>query len=407
MKVRFVNRFFHPDLSATSRVLSQIAFNLARQGDEVSVVCSRVRYEGGEAELLPSRENMNGVSVRRSWGPSLGRSTLAGRGLDLFFFCLLASAHLLTSSRSDVVVFLTDPPFLPVLGTLLKRFRGERIVCHLMDMYPEVAVRAGVLREGAPAERILRRISRASLRGADKVLVLGDDMREAAIRSGAAPQKVVVIRNWADEDAIFPVLHGENRLRMEWGLDGKFVVEYSGNFGVSHDFEDILWAAEALAGFDDIRFLFIGGGVRRKEVEQRIASGRTTNAILLPYQPASALSHSLSAGDVHYVSLREGFEGLVVPSKAYGIMAAGRPIIYQGSAEGEIARMVTREKIGVVLSPGAREGLKERILEFYRDREAVARMGDLARRTLVEKYGAAAGLSRCREALREVLRKDS
>ncbi len=150
---------------------------------------------------------------------------------------------------------------------------------------------------------------------------------------------------------------------------------------------------------EDIRFLFVGGGTRMKEVERFVSANRLTNVLLKPYQPESELSRSLSVGDVHYVSLRPGFEGLVVPSKAYGAMAAGRPVIYQGDDKGEIARMVRNERIGLVVAPGNRKELLDGILGFHRDRAMTACVGDAARRALVEKHSASVGLALYREVL--------
>lgn len=393
MNIRFVHQYFHPDLSSVSRVISQVAFDLAARGDAVSVVCSRNRYDAAQGGALAARETVCGVDVIRCWGPSFGRGHLAGRLLDMASYCALASVRLLAAPRADAVVFLTNPPLFAVLGLVLRRLRGERFVYVLMDLYPDVAVRAGVLREGSLATRLLRRLGRAALAGADAVIVLGHDMREAAVRSGADPGKIAVIRNWADPAEIVPVAPGANRLRRAWGLDRKFVVAYSGNFGVSHSFGELLAAAEALAGDDGIRFLLIGGGVRFREVAALVAARNLRNVLLIPYRDASDLSESLSAGDAHYVSLRDGFEGLVVPSKAYGIMAAGRPIIYQGAAGGEIAGMVRREGIGRVVPPGDQDGLREAILAMRRDSVMRERMGAAARRALEEKYCAAAGLA--------------
>ncbi len=399
MKVRILHQFFHPDLSATSRVISEVAFSLAGQGDEVFVLCSRNRYHGTQRDPLPARETVRGVHVHRCWGPSFPRRSFTGRALNVAAYCLNAAMRALCSHRVDTVVLMTDPPFFPVLGALLKQIRKERFVYVLMDLYPEVAVRAGALREGSLPARALQRISSVALRQADAVVVLGEEMGEAAVRAGANPGRVVVIRNWADPEKIVPVAHGENRFRRELDLAGKFVVEYSGNLGVTHDFDDLLAVAEELADEERIRFLFVGDGARRGEVEVVAASKRLTNVVLMPYQDDERLSESLSAGDVHFVSLRKGFEGLVVPSKAYGIMAAGRPILYQGGRQSEIARMVEREGIGFVVPPGDRQELRERILFLSRDDGARRRMGEAARRALEERYSPAEGLARYREVI--------
>ena len=400
MNLRFVHLYFHPDRSAVSRFVSDLAFHLAAQGDAVSVVCSRNRYDPAQDGALSPRETVRGVDVIRCWGPSFERRRLSGRILNMATYCGLAAVRLLAAPRADAVVFLQNPPLFAWLGLVLRKLRGETFVYVPMDVYPDIAVRAGVLGERSIATRVLRRIQRAALAGADAVIVLGGDMRETVVRMGADPGRVAVIRNWADPGAIVPVAPEANRLRKAWGLDGKFVVAYSGNFGVSHSFEEILAAAEALAGDDGIRFLLVGGGARFRDVEQSVAERGLRNVVMKPYREDPELSESLSAGDVHYVSLRDGFEGLVVPSKSYGIMAAGRPIIYQGAAGGEIAAMVTREGIGQVVAPGDRDALRNAILALRDDGAARTRMGAAARRALEERYSAGAAFALYRDAIR-------
>lgn len=314
-------------------------------------------------------------------------------------FCILSLFRVFSSPPAGTLVLLANPPFYSIIGSWIRKFRGGRFVYILMDVYPDIMVRAGVLKEGGLAARILGRIARAPLRAADVVVVLGEDMKDIVIREGACPEKVVMIRNWADPEKVFPVDHGENRFRRKWGLAGKFVVEYSGNLGVSHSFEDLLAVAEELADRDDIRFLFVGGGVRFREVEKEVVRRGLRNVVMRPYQDSSDLAQSLSVGDLHYVSLRNGFEGLVVPSKAYGIMAAGRPMVYQGSEGGEIARMIVREDIGMVVGEGDREKLRETILTLYKNRPLAERMGMRARQALEERYSASIGLEHYRKVL--------
>jgi len=352
-----------------------------------------------QAVNLPAEETVNGVKIYRCWGPSLGGASMGARLIDMISFCFLGVLRAMFSPRADVVVLLTNPPFFPVTGCLLKKLKGERFVHVIMDVYPEVAVQSGTIKNGSMLLQFLKWVSQATLRSADAVVVLGEDMKDAIVRSGAPSEKVKIIRNWADPEVIYPVDPAENHLRKSWGLDGKYVVEYSGNLGVSHSFEDILAVAEELADHDDIRFLFIGGGVRYKEVERTASSKGLGNVLMKPYQDVSYLSHSLSVGDVHYISLRNGFEGLVVPSKVYGIMAAGRPMIYQGDQGGEIAQMIARERCGIVVAEGDRAGLRDGILRLYRDREMAGRMGTLARTALEEKYSASIGLAEYRKVL--------
>ena len=400
MNVRFIHQYFYPDYSSVSQVISQIAFYLAMQGHDVSVICSRNKYDRVQGDdIHPGREVVQGVDIRRCWGPSFGRRSLSGYFLDMVSFCVPAGLRAMIMPKADTVVLLTNPPLFSLLGVAAKRIRKERFVYVLMDVYPDIAVQAGMMKEGSIAEKISRRISRVSLREADCVVVLGDDMKNVAIREGAFPEDVVVIPNWADPEQVYPVPPEENPLRRAWVLEGKFVIEYSGNFGVSHDFEVLLSVAAELAPDDTIRFLLIGDGVRRPEIEKIVSERKLPNVILQPYQDASSLPESLSAGDVHYVSLRKGFEGLVVPSKAYGAMAAGRPIVFQGAETGEIARMVKKEGIGFVVPPGDRKELRDRILELRGNPDLRKRQGETARRVLEERYSAKVGLALYRKVL--------
>jgi glycosyltransferase involved in cell wall biosynthesis len=398
--VLLLHQYFHPDVSSVSQILSRIAFDLASHGHRVTALASRNVYDASAGTpSLPARETAGGVEIVRAWGPSLGRSSLWRRGADMSSYLAQAFLRPLLGARPDVTVAFTNPLLLPAAAGLLRKVRGGRLVLVLMDVYPEVAVEAGVLRRGGAAHRILARLSAFAYRAADAVVVLGGDMREVAVGGGADPGKIVEIPNWADTDGIRPVAPGENRLRREWGLEGKFVVMYSGNLGVSHAFAELLDAAEILARDDDVRFLFVGGGARFREVREEGERRGLSNLLFRPYQDASVLSESLSAGDVHYVSLREGFEGLVVPSKAYGILAAGRPILYQGTGRGEIARMVGEEGTGVVVPPGDGEALARAILRFRDDPALLRRTGEEARRSALGRHSAAEALERYRRVV--------
>ena len=175
-----------------------------------------------------------------------------------------------------------------------------------------------------------------TIKGADRVVVLGTCMLEEVIGYGVDPRKAKIIHNWADEKSIRPLDPNENKFRKAHGLEGKFVIMYSGNMGVVHQFEDILEVARRLRGRSDICFVFIGDGVRHGELVDFQHRYGLKSILLLPYQDRSCLGESLGAGDLHFVSLRNGFEGLVVPSKVYGIMAAARPMVYPGSPKNYI-----------------------------------------------------------------------
>jgi colanic acid biosynthesis glycosyl transferase WcaI len=385
-RIRFIHNYFHPDVSSVSQLISDVAFHLAAEGNEVSVIASSNRYEASGRGSLSSRETVGGVAVRRVWASSLGKGSYLSRLSDQLFFCVGATSAALFAPRADTVVLLTNPPLFATLGLLLKRIRGERFIYVVMDLYPDVAVRSRLFAESSWLNRMLRKLTEVTLRGADRVVVLGDCMREEVLRYGTDAERIAVIRNWVDERTLQPARDKANPFRQRHGLQDKFVVMYSGNMGVAHRFDDLLEVALRLRERPDLVFVFVGGGARREEITRFREVNRLENLLLLPYQDQADLSHSLSAGDVHFVSLRAGFEGLVVPSKVYGTMAAGRPTIYQGAADGEVARMITAHGIGKVVEEENADALESAILRLYGDRALARRMGDRARTVLCDGY---------------------
>jgi glycosyltransferase involved in cell wall biosynthesis len=400
MHLRMLHTFFYPDQSSVSQIISDVAFHMARHGNRVEAIASRGHYEGG-GQRLPRRQEEGGVTIRRIWGPSLGKGSMLARLADLGSFAVGSFWAALTSRRCDKLMVLTNPPMYAAMATLLGFLRREPYVYVVMDLYPDVAVKAGLLKPRGLITRLLRRITRWTLRRAHRVAVLGTCMADAVAAYGVDRSRIAILRNWADEQAIHPLPPADNPLRKRLGLEGKFVVMYSGNMGVGHRFEDILNAALLLRSRDDIRFLFVGGGVRRKEVEAFVAEHQLANVQVMGYFQRGELGHSLTLGDAHFVSLREGYEGLIVPSKAYGIMAAGRPMIYQGNPRGEIARMLIEEGGGVVAAEGDADGLAAIIRQWADDPAAAQALGQRARRLLEEKYSASIALENYRRLLEE------
>jgi glycosyltransferase involved in cell wall biosynthesis len=231
-RIIFLNRFFFPDHSATSQIVSGLALHLAALGKSVHVITSRQLYDDPQARL-PTRETVNEVDVHRVSTTYYGRSTLLGRGIDyLSFYASMWRSVLAVAGHGDIVVAKTDPPLLSVLAMRAAERRGAHLVNWFQDLYPEVAVQLGVPLLGGPLGQTLAHMRDRSLKAAAANVVVGHRMAERVLARGAAPDRVHVIHNWSDDEQISPVPHAENMLRREWGLEDKFVIGYSGNLAV-------------------------------------------------------------------------------------------------------------------------------------------------------------------------------
>lgn len=399
LTVIFLNRFFYPDHSATSQILTDLAFALAAQGIGVTVIASRQLYDAPEVGL-PARESVNGVDIHRVWTSRFGRQNLVGRALDYVTFYLSAAWVLSRlTRRGDVVVAKTDPPMMSVVAGPIVRWRGARLVNWLQDIFPEVAEALGVGR--GPVARLTYRLMRSlrnrSLQGAAINVALGARMAERIERLGVRPARIRIIANWTDAAQIRPLTHDANTLRWEWGLHSRFVVGYSGNLGRAHEYRTLLDAIALVESADNkvpVIWLFIGGGALLQAFKDGVERRGLRSVQFKPYQPRERLAESLSAADVHLVSLKPELEGLIVPSKVYGIAAVGRCTIFIGDEDGEIARLLAKHESGVSVRQGDGCGLARVVLALADDHQRVRRLGQNARRAAETEFDKSVAVAR-------------
>ncbi|MBV9926093.1 MAG: glycosyltransferase family 4 protein [Acidobacteria bacterium] len=387
VRLVILNQFFYPDHSATSQLMTDLAESLVARGFGVTALAGRGRYNGGGG--LAPREEYRGVKVVRAWATGYGKGSVAGRLADYFTFYLGAAWKLLTLPRHDVVLALTTPPLIGLLALLVCRLRGMRLAALVQDVYPDVGVALGTFREGSLVTRLLDRLNRTVLSRADRIIVLGDCMRErVSARAGDGGEaKIDVIHNWADGEKIHPLAEGApNDFADGHGLRGRFVVQFSGNFGRVNDFDTPLEAARLLKGREDVLFLFIGDGAKAAEMREFVRRHELCNVRFLPYQPREALLHSLAAGDAHLVTLAPGLAGLSVPSKTYGILAAGRPLLFVGDTRSDVARLVAEHRCGEVVPTGDAEALARVISAWADDPSRARRMGLEARELFLRRF---------------------
>lgn len=381
----FVNRYCHPDESATSRMLSDLAFRLVERGIDVVVVTSRQLYDDPHVRL-PAQERVRGVTIHRVATFRLGRATLPGRALDYLSFHIAAGLKLLGLLRAgDVVVAKTDPPLICVVTGLAARCRDARLVNWLQDVFPEVATALTPAVMPAWLRQALTRMRDRSLRMAAMNVVIGTGMRERLLGRGIAADHLRVIPNWADPQAIVPMPTHTSQIRSGLNLNNRFVIGYSGNFGRAHEFHTLLEAARLL---QDARFAFLmtGGGARHNELREAVLREALSNFRFQGYQPAALLSDSLAAADVHLVSLLPSLEGLIVPSKVYGILSAGRPVVFIGDTQGEVAKLLREHDCGISVAVGAGRELAQVLRGLQADPKRVLALGENARRAAVTRH---------------------
>lgn len=350
MRIIAVNRFYRPDHSATAQLLGDLAEHLAGEGHEVSVITSRLRYEGGE--MLAASETIKGVRVRRVWTTRFGRGGLIGRAIDYLTFYISAFVAMLGESRRGAVLIAkTDPPLISVPAGLACRLRGMRLVNWCQDLFPEIAAALGIRWARGWAGSLLRGLRNRSLRQAHLNVVLNEAMAQRLRAEGVSPDRIRIIANWADA-SLCPVPRETNALRAEWGYGLQtFVMGYSGNLGRAHMPSAIAALVRASAGIENLAWLFIGGGAGLESLKVQLTG--LPNVAFRPYQPLSRLSESLSVPDAHLISLDPGCEGLIMPSKLYGVLAVGRPVLALASPAGGLTGEVVRHEAGIAIDPAA------------------------------------------------------
>ena len=390
LRICFFNRSYHPDQGATGQLLTDLAEDLARDGrHEVWVVAGPPLLRSaplGPAAAPASRrrfpfgrEERNGVRILRAWGTALGPARFAARAANYLSFFGSSCLAGLAVPRPDVVVALTDPPIIGLAALACARRTGARFVYLCQDVFPEVARLLGDFRSER-VDRLLERVTRLLIARADRVVAVGETMRERLVAGkDADPGRITVIHNWADCSAIVPGPK-RNPWSLAHGLAEPFVVMHSGNIGLSQDLDVLIDAAARLSAYPDIVVAIVGDGVKRAALEARVSQRRLANVRFLPYQPRERLAESFASADLFVVSLARGLAGYIVPSKLYGILASGRPYVAAVEEASEVAAITRRYQSGLLAEPGDAESLARQILTLHGDRARGRELGANARR---------------------------
>lgn len=387
VRLSIVTQFYPPDYAATGQLIEELADRLSHQGMEVKVFTGQPGY-AFQKESAPSREQPgHQLLVRRSRASRVWSRRIRGRTFNGLLFCLRAALHLLkVPNQGDVLLVTSEPPYLPVLGYLTNLCFGLPYVCLIYDIYPDIAVELKVV----AAEHWLTKgwnfINKLVWQRAQAIVVLSSTMQDRiAAKCPEVSNKISVIHSWANPNWIIPIAKQDNWFAHQYNLVNKFTVLYSGNMGRCHDMDTILDAAAQLKD-EAIEFVFIGAGAKRQACIDKAKSLGLKNCQFLPYQEKQFLPYSLTACDLSLVSLSPNMEGLIAPSKLYGILAAGRPVGVVCEKHSYLRQLLTEANCGAAFENSNATGLANFIRRLAKDPQQSEKMGKAGRHYLQSNF---------------------
>ncbi|WP_179228349.1 EAL domain-containing protein [Leptolyngbya ohadii] len=378
-----VTQFYPPDFAATGQFVEELAVRLAER-IQVQVFTGQPGY-AYQVSAAPPEEMRNGVRVTRS-RLTQTRKRL-GRTLSSLLFCVRSALHLMKrENRGDIVLFVSEPPYLQTLGYLANRLFNLSYACLVYDLYPDVAVELGVVSEHHWLVRFWNAVNRRVWRRAASIIVPSETMKERMTdRFPELVSKITVIHNWADPTWIKPLPKQDNTFAHTHNLVEKFTVLYSGNMGRCHDMNTILGAARELKD-EPVQFVFIGGGPKRQDCIQAVQDWGLANCLFLPYQDKAALPESLTACDLSLVSIDVGMEGLVAPSKFYSAVSSGNPVAVICEPHSYLRQLVSEAKCGAAFNNGDSKGLAGFIRYLMKDGQMKGQMGDAGHHYIASNF---------------------
>ena len=395
MRILFINRSYWPDAEATGQLLTELCEQIATEEEiQVSVICGQpnVNLEGTEFKPAGTTQR-HGVEIHRVRHTRFDKSKFLGRVVNFITFLIAATWKSLWCRRPDIIVVETDPPLLCLLGYAVSILRGTKLVCYLQDVYPDIAIELGRLRHNF-FTRVLRYCFLTAYRRADRVVVVGTDMRNWLVNHRVATERVMIIENWVDTNHIVPV-KVDNKFSYRFDLEDKFVVMYSGNVGYTQRFDLVLDAAHQLRKNRAIVFAIIGGGVKRQWLSEQVIERGLPNVRFMNYQKKSHLSQSLSAADLHLVLLDSKLTQFMLPSKIYSAFASGTPVLGIGASEtamqgkfrtSHLPEMIDSNDAGFFVDEKNPLEIAKRIEWLWQNRDEARQMGRNARLAAVHKY---------------------
>lgn len=374
--------YYYPDVASTGQILTELAEGL-KDSFHITVICTVPSYTGKISRYYRKHkyyyENINGVDVLRIRVPEFRKNFALSRIYNITSYFLSAISATFRVECQDYVFTISQPPILGgMLGVIGKLIKRAKLIYNIQDFNPE-QIQAVEFTHNKPLLGLMMALDKFSCRQADKVIVVGRDMVGTLQKRFLSLPSYAYINNWINEKEVAPLPEDDEKVmqfKKRYGLQDKFVIMYSGNIGLYYDLLNIAKVIKEFQEVSDVVFAFIGEGSVLEELKKFKSENEITNIVFIPYQDKRNLIYSLNAGDVHFVMNARGIKGVSVPSKLYGVMAAGKPVLGI-LEEGSEARLIVDEaKCGLSVSPGDYPAI-HRLIETFIEMRGSAQLKEM------------------------------
>jgi glycosyltransferase involved in cell wall biosynthesis len=400
MRILYLSAYYDPEIAASSYIFDNIKESYAEAGHEI-LVYAPVPTRGISSELRRKYIKRK-YEKKHNGNLKIYRFTMFREGQHpvgrAFRYLCCNFVHVfkgLLAKKIDIICVGSTPPTQGALAVILKKFKNVPVVYYLQDIFPDSLVNAGLTKQGSLLWKIGRKIENFTYKNIDKIIVISEDMKQNIMAKGVPEEKLDVIYNWVDENAVINVARSNNKLFDKYNMErSKFYITYCGNIGFSQNMDMLLEVVQELKQYDDIAFVLVGDGAYRTEVEKQIAKKHIKNIKILPFQPYEDISQVFSLGDVGLIISKANVGQNSVPSKTWSIMSAERPILASFDIDSELSSIIKQANCGLCVQPGEKGALVKAILYLFENSFEARLMGKNGRKYILNNLTREIGTSK-------------
>lgn len=385
-EIRFVLQYFYPEVASTAQLMTELAEGLVSRGYRIKAFVGQPTYI--RTKRLPAKEVYKEIEIERLPCARFDKNNPIGRLLNWTSFTSLVFFRLLFAKNSSPLFIVSNPPFLFIIGYLLNLIRGQKYICLVYDLYPDIAEKLGYIKRESLVFKFWNRCNKEFFRKASSVVVPSENMKKIIEKKLGCigNSKVKVIHNWADGEFIRPIDKVDNWFAKKYDLVNKLVVLYAGNIGLFHQLETLIAAADKLRANGKIKFVFIGEGGKKNRLMSMVSEKRLDNVLFLPYQDKSILPYSLTCGDISVVSLEKDLDCVAAPCKLYTSLAAGQAILGLVDKNSDVAKIVDKYQVGFCTAQDDVNSVVEFLFMLLNNPELLSKLKINARKCFEDNF---------------------